>query len=500
MSKNTEQFKVKMRNANKRAATSPLSYQSYGRRMINTVRDDFSYEEILDIIRSGDNETLRELSRFYYRTNGLYRNNVELLATLLKYDTLVVPVYNKGKKISKLAETFYKACNFVDALNIPLNFCRITREMIISGVYYGILREGEGVFTIQDLPIGYCRTRFKDLNGLDILEFNLNYFLKITDEKMREEAILSFPKKIQQAWTRRIKNPKAFSEWVEIYPEEGGLCFSTGDRTPLLITAIPSLFKMNEAVDRESKRDENELYKILIQRMPTDSQGQLIFELEEIADIHESVADMLKDEDTIEVLTTLGETKLENVQDSSAASQSADRIEKYKNTAFDALGRSSILFNSDGSSSLAYSIQRDEALMLSISKIYSSWIKLQINKRYAKSNLSFDFEILPTTIFNQEKIQKQYFQGAQYGYSKMYAGAALGIKQSNQLSLMDFEGEVLKMHDSMIPLRSSYTTSGKEEEKEGNTTEQKDLLKEEGRPSMDATEISEKTEANQATG
>ena len=137
--------------------------------------------------------------------------------------------------------------------------------------------------------------------------------------------------------------------------------------------------------------------------------------------------------------------------------------------------------------------------MLSISKIYSSWVKLQINKRYAKSNLSFDFEILPTTIFNQEKIQKQYFQGAQYGYSKMYAGAALGIKQSNQLSLMDFEGEVLKMHDSMIPLRSSYTTSGKEEEKEGNTVQQKDLLKEEGRPSMDATEISEKTEANQAT-
>ena len=55
LSKNTEQFKVKMRDANKRAATSPLSYQSYGRRMINTVRDDFSYEEILDIIRSGDN-------------------------------------------------------------------------------------------------------------------------------------------------------------------------------------------------------------------------------------------------------------------------------------------------------------------------------------------------------------------------------------------------------------------------------------------------------------
>ena len=42
----------------------------------------------------------------------------------------------------------------------------------------------------------------------------------------------------------------------------------------------------------------------------------------------------------------------------------------------------------------------------------------------------------------------------------MYAGVALGIRQSNQLCLMDFENEMLGMTEKMVPLQSSYTTSG----------------------------------------
>ena len=40
-------------------------------------------------------------------------------------------------------------------------------------------------------------------------------------------------------------------------------CFAE-DSTPLLIAAIPELAKLKDAVGREEKRDENELYKLLI--------------------------------------------------------------------------------------------------------------------------------------------------------------------------------------------------------------------------------------------
>ena len=502
-------YKSKLRVQRAHTPTSNDSYLRLGFRRNNPVRQAFSLQEIVDIIQNGDPQSLRELSRFYYRTNGIYRNNIDLLAALLKYDTITTPIFDINKKVAqaKLIENFYKACQFVDDLNIPINFCRISQEMLATGVYHGILRSEGNKYTIQDLPIGYCRSRFKNFNNLDILEFNLQYFEKITNKIDRDAALLTFPVIVQQAYKKWEKKKNTMDPWIEIPAEAGGMCFGYGDRTPLLIAAIPSLYKMEEAVEREGRRDENELYKLLIQKMPIDNKGELVFELEEIADIHESVAEMMRERETVDVLTTLGDTSLESLQDSTAASQSSDRINKYKTSAFDSLGRSAILFNADGSNSLAYSIQRDEALMISISHLYENWIKFQINHKFSRPNLTFDFTILPTTIFNQEKIQKQYFQGAQYGYSKMYAGVALGIKQTNQLSLMTFENEFLKMHEKMIPLQSSYTTSGNEVaaegksktsgENTGKSSSGKDLNNEGGRPTVDDTKKSEKTEANQ---
>ena len=500
--KSIEQTKYKSR-----AALGPEAYSVYSR-FNNSVKKTFTLEDIKDIIQNGDPAHLRELSRFYYRTNGIYRNNINLLSTLSKYDNVVTPIYDVNKKIDKEKTilNFYNACEFIDDLNLPINFSRITRETLLSGIYYGILREDENKYTIQDLPIEFCRVRFKDFNDLDVVEFNLNYFMRILEEDERNEVVASFPKTIQQAYALWISN-KLSNPWVEIPAYAGGVSFSFGDKTPLLISAIPDLYKMEDAIDRETRRDENELYKLLIQKMPIDNKGELVFELEEVADIHESVASMLQSYETIDVLTTFGETELESLQDSTAAAQSSDRIQKYKTSAYDSLGRSSILFNAEGSSSLAYSIQRDEALIFSLLQQYAIWIKYQINERFARPNLHFDFTFLPTTMFNQDKIQKQYFQGAQYGYSKMYAAAALGIKQTNQLSLMSFENELLKMHEKMIPLQSTYTTSGtaiagetkktSKEEKTETQAKSNDITNEGGRPSLETTERSEKTELNQ---
>jgi len=81
----------------------------------------------------------------------------------------------------------------------------------------------------------------------------------------------------------------------------------------LLIASIPDLYKLKDAIGREERRDENELYKLLIQRLPIDNDGELVFELDESAEIHAGVADMLRDIDTVDVLTTFGDAKLENL-------------------------------------------------------------------------------------------------------------------------------------------------------------------------------------------
>ena len=496
-------FRLQVQRNPYRAPLSDRSYTRWGYRNGYAVADDFTLEEIQDIIRSGDLESLRRLSLYYYRTNSEYRNNIDFLAALPLYDYVVIPLIQSGKgSKTQIIKNFDNACDFTDKLDIPNTFGHITKEWLKTGVYNGILREYENFTVIQDLPLEFCRTRFKDFHNLNILEFNILYFNTIPDETMRREAIESFPEIIQQAWQDYVNN-KIIDTWIALPASAGGICFTfSGDQTPLLIASIPELKKLDNAANREAKRDENELYKLLIERMPIDSKGELVFQLEEVADIHSSVVDMLKDVDTVDVLTTFGETDLESLQDSSSATQSADRLEKYRKNAFDALGRSSLLFNAEGSASLAYAIKKDEALMISYLNVYEAWIKFYLNDKFARHGLEFDFEFLPTTVFNRQDMQSIYFRGAQYGYSKMFAGVAMGMKQRDQISLMDFENDFLQMSDKMKPLQSSYTTSNsgeKSENSEQKTTvsiKNDDLDNKGGRPELPDEQKSEKTQAN----
>jgi len=61
--------------------------------------------------------------------------------------------------------------------------------------------------------------------------------------------------------------------------------------------------------------------------------------------------------------------------------------------------------------------------------MYETWLKFHLNDKFARTGLTFDFEIIPTTVFNRKDLQGIYFSGAQYGYSKMFAGVVMGIKQ-----------------------------------------------------------------------
>ena len=492
-----------------RAPISMRTYNSrYGWRINEPVRSDFTLEEIKEIIRSGDIIALRELSRYFYRTNSEYRNNIDFLAHLPLYDTVVIPNFEEGKgSKTQIIKAFYNACSFIDKLDVPNTFANISAEWLKNGIYFGILRMDGAKPVIQSLPIEYCRSRFKDFNNLNILEFNLLYFESIADKEYRKEVIESFPKIVQKAWAEWVRANKRIDPWVLIPAGAGGVCFFfQHDQTPLLIASIPNLKKLDDAIGREEKRDENELYKLLIQKMPIDKDGELVFQLEEIADIHESVASMLQDIDTVDVLTTLGDTTLESLQESSAASQSADRIEKYRKNAWDALGRGNILFNPDGSSSLAYAIKKDEALMIGYLNMYETWLKFHLNDKFARTGLTFDFEIIPTTVFNRKDLQGIYFSGAQYGYSKMFAGVVMGIKQMSQLSLMNFENDFLEMSMKMIPLQSSYTTPGgvvageqknnSSAQKSSSSTASGNINNTGGRPQLPDEQKSEKTQAN----
>ena len=484
----------------KMIGTNDKAYRRYPDSANPVLDNFFDLDEIKRTLTYGDPASLRELSRFAYRYFGIYERVINYYSRLLLFDYVTTPKVKGNISKNKILNKYNNALSFLDKINIPVNFQYITYKVLKNGAYYGLFRVFDDGITFQELPVEYCRSRYKDSRGIDILEFDLSYFRKITSESDRQEVLSSFPKEVVKQW-ERIKNSKNITNnWVEL-DTKVGVVFHFGDFVPYVVNALPELLRLDEAQDRVGDREAEELQKLLINKMPISSKtGEMIFEPDEAAVMHKGLVDMLSNNKYIDVLTTYGETSLEQAQTTTSQAQN-NSLNKFTFNAFDNLGTSAQLFNAEGNTALKYSTDKDTSLMFSLAMIYANWLTYIVNDRFADNKISFSVEFLPTTIHNRKELMDVYLKGAQYGYSKIYTGVAQGIKQSNLVSLLNLENDILGLSDKMIPLSSSYTQTNNENSKNSDgksksTTGGKDNNSEPGRPELSDSDKSDKTIAN----
>ena len=497
VSERLESFEKAMK---KMIGTNEKAYRRYPDSSNPVLGNFFDLDEIKKTLAYGEPAELRELSRFAYRYFGIYERVINYYSRLLLFDYVTTPKIKGNISKNKILNKYNNVLSFLDKMSVPVNFQYITYKVLKNGAYYGLFRVFDDGITFQELPVEYCRSRYKDSRGIDILEFNLSYFRKITSESDRQEVLSSFPKEVVKQW-ERVKNSKnVINSWVEL-DTKVGVAFHFGDFVPYFVNAIPELLRLDEAQDREGDREAEELQKLLINKMPISSKtGEMIFEPDEAAVMHRGLVDMLSNNKYIDVLTTYGETSLEQAQTTTSQAQN-NSLNKFTFNAFDNLGTSAQLFNAEGNTALKYSTDKDTSLMFSLAMIYANWLTYIVNDRFADAKVSFSVEFLPTTIHNRKELMDVYLKGAQYGYSKIYTGVAQGIKQSNLVSLLNLENDILGLSDKMIPLSSSYTQTNNENSKNSdgkskNATSGKDNNSEPGRPELSDSDKSDKTIAN----
>ena len=238
---------------------------------------------------------------------------MQYYATLLNYGYVIVPHYDIDSRPKKMKPAYKKISKYIKDMHLDYVLPKINLAVLTEGIYYGLLIEGEDEKpAFYKLPSRYCRSRFLDADGLPILEINTAYFDDITNNDAERKLILKlFPKYVQALYNSRKK--KEF--WAEIPASEGGLCFFFNeDQTPPFVSATISASELEQARDREAKHDENELRKVLIHKLPINkSDGELLFTLPEAEILHESVCNMLAEDDTIDVITTYADITLESV-------------------------------------------------------------------------------------------------------------------------------------------------------------------------------------------
>ena len=441
---------------------------------------------------------LRVISDFYYNTNGIYERMCNYLAFLYRYDWYVEPelyVHNKIKADKIIAE-FYKILNYLDRSNIKKLCGDIALDTIVQGVYYGYIVESPTQLMIQKLPPEYCRSRYQ-IQGRPAIEFNMKYFdTEFTEAAYREKILKLFPKEFRKGYAMyklgKLK-PDTVSDgqggWYLLDPDNSFKFDFNNNSTPIFVNAVPYLLDLEAAQDLDRRKQMQKLLKILVQELPLDKNGDLIFDVDEARDIHNNAVQMLSRAIGVDVLTTFTEVKSIDMADKNTAT-STDDLEKVERALFNSFGISQNLFNTDGNMSLDKSILNDEATVRDLILQFDMFFDHVIRRIQKDKKMVFKFHMLETTIYNHKEMSKLYKEQTQLGYSKMLPQIALGHTQSAILNTAYFENEILDLSSIMIPPLMSSTLSGedlkglKEDKKEG------------GRPEKPDDQKSDKTIAN----
>lgn len=473
---------------------------------------------IYQALAKNDLEELRSISNFFYNTNGLYKIICNYFAFLYRYDWYVVPeIYEefndeeepeKAKKLKeKILKDFTRILNFLDNSYIRKVCGDIALEVIKSGAYYGyIVPNGEGL-VIQQLPVEYCRSRYS-VGGFPAVEFNMSYFDTFADPNYRMRILKMFPPEFAKGYVLYKQN-KLLPDFIG--DDSNGWYLLDIQSTvkfnfyqsdlPLFVNAIPLLLDLDAAQDLDRRKQMQKLLKILVQKLPMDKNGDLIFDNEEARDIHNNAVHMLKRAIGCDVLTTFAEIDSIDMSDSNTTT-TTDDLKKVERSAFNAFGVSQNLFNTDGNLSLEKSVLNDESsvrnLLLQFSMFFDK-VTRSLNKNPKKYN--FKLYMLETTQYNYKDLSKLYKEQTQIGYSKMLPQIALGHSQSFILNTARFENDVLKLNEIMIPPLMSSTMSsedvlGKNNETNNQKTQKQTEEKKAGRPEVPNDQKSEKTIKN----
>ena len=457
-------------------------------------------DNILKAIYTHDLETMRAVSNLFFRTSGIYSRICRYMAYLYRYDWFVTP-YIKNKNIKntdKISDNFYTILDYLDDFGIK-KFCGDTTLKIIKdGCYYGYLIDEDNTPAIQELPIRYCRSRFK-VNDLPAIEFNMSYFDdSFPSSEYRTRILNLFPKEFKKGYNLYKKGelkgdyPGDGRGWYLLDPNKAFKLSLNNEDYPAFISIVPSIIDLDEAQELDKKKMQQKLLKIIIQQMPLDKNGDLIFDPDEAQTLHNNAVQMLGKAVGVDVLTTFADVQVADMSDRGTTT-ARDELEKVERAIYNEAGVSQMQFNTSGNLALEKSILNDEAsiynLLLQYERLFNNFIKRFQTIKKVKYRVHF----LTTTIYNYQDMAKLYKEQVTLGYSKILPQLAMGQSQSSILANAYFENEILDLVNIFIPPMSSNTMSSSIQKKETSVSEEK----EKGRPKKEDDQKAEKTIQNQ---
>lgn len=423
---------------------------------------------VLKAIDRYDLRAMREISDFFYKTSGIYSRILRYMAFMYRYDWFVTPYVNdESMKDTEVLDGFHKSLTTLNNFGVKKKLGDIALKVLRNGAYYGYKIEQNGNVVLQELDPNYCRSRFF-YGDKPAVEFNMKYFDEhFSDTAQKMKVLKMYPSEFSKGYSlyKQGKLPPDFlgdeNGWYLLDPNMTVKFTATGEDYPMFISVIPLILDLDEAQALDRKKTMQRLLKIVIQKMPMDKNGELIFDVDEAQQLHNNAVQMLGKAIGVDVLTTFADVEVADLTDSASVSAQTDDLQKIERQLYNEAGVSQMQFNTDGNIALEKSILNDAATMYNLLLQFEGFLNELISKyNTSPKKVEYKVQLLTTTIYNYQELAKMYKEQTQLGYSKMLPQIALGQSQSSVLANAYFENNVLDLVNIFIPPLMSSTMNG----------------------------------------
>lgn len=482
--------------------------------IIKLYQDDSPYKnrkttrnDINKAIKNVDLENIRKYSHYFYYSNNIYYRAINYFSNMLCYYWMITPRIRKSKikdvTNDDIMDTWWDALLYVEDINPEGIGPYIANKILLEGACYIAVKEKstkKSTFGIQYLPIKYCRVKKRYLDR-DVIDFNVKYFDEnFPTKEKRLEALEAYPECISSEYFKwkAITNKESDSEWRTIDPKYGFRFSLRNDEIPYFMGIVLDLLDLQDVKDITMFKLEQELSKIIVQHFGMNNEGSPVVDMDVLKQFHVSTSDMLSSIPGVDVITTYADVDSIDLQNSQRDS-SLEPVNSVIDNVYNSAGISKLLFNADNAGTLTKSIIIDENVMFIFLKQFRGFLKARLDVRFKKGKvgkiLDFGVTIPEITYFNRADMIKVYKEQASLGYSKFLPAIATGQRQTDIMSLLVFENDILDLVSMMKPPASSNTMSSSSSSGSSEKTNTDDI-KEVGRPKKSDDEISEKTIKN----
>ena len=416
--------------------------------------------ELEDAISSP--KDISQRSRKLYAINPRYASLINYRSNMYLWRYKVTPhrIYTKSRAKSNRAisqdefnSDYRLRLEAVDGLDIETKFPNLLRQLFINGAVYftTVFNEEQVLIDTLLLPIDYCRKIGETQYGTSIIQFDRQYFdgLGLSTSELKD-YLATFPSEIQKDY-RKYKKDSTL-RWQRLDPTYSSCLMTNEYGVPSFFYLYASILNYEQYQDNELERNENLLKYIVVQKMPI-YQDKLVFEMDEVAALHNSRKSIIDRGDKSRLLTTYGDVSVQRIAEDE--STQSDILAKALNSIYSNGGFNPTFFTGDSVEALHRALIRDEGYVWQFVQQLTIFFNLVINNYVKLKFYEADLEILRISSYSYKDDIDTFKNNATLGVGKLDYIIASGTKQKNIQDTLDLE---TYLHlDQIKPRQTSYT-------------------------------------------